>query len=144
MWFDRLTTLRELEGRIISFIDQPDVIKKSCNTWVSGKTLMFRLVEILKSERSLLSFFLSIGLNAHYPKAEEMFMPATHLGRLDYAVQMARAVDNSVNLNGSPANFVESEITANNKDSVSRLFQPEMSGDNPEIRMGGELADPSV
>jgi len=28
MWFDRLTTLRELEGRIISFIDQPEVIKK--------------------------------------------------------------------------------------------------------------------
>jgi hypothetical protein len=28
MWFDKLTTLRKLEGRIISFIDQPDVIKK--------------------------------------------------------------------------------------------------------------------
>jgi len=28
MWFETLTTLRELEGRIISFIDQPDVIKK--------------------------------------------------------------------------------------------------------------------
>ena len=28
MWFDQLTTLRGLEGRIISFIDQPDVIKK--------------------------------------------------------------------------------------------------------------------
>ena len=28
MWFDKLTTLRGLEGRIISFIDQPDVIKK--------------------------------------------------------------------------------------------------------------------
>jgi hypothetical protein len=28
MWFDRLTTLRELEGRIISFIDQPEVIEK--------------------------------------------------------------------------------------------------------------------
>jgi hypothetical protein len=28
MWFDELTTLRGLEGRIISFIDQPDVIKK--------------------------------------------------------------------------------------------------------------------
>jgi hypothetical protein len=23
MWFDKLTTLRKLEGRIISFIDQP-------------------------------------------------------------------------------------------------------------------------
>ena len=28
MWFDTLTTLRELEGRIISFIDQPELIKK--------------------------------------------------------------------------------------------------------------------
>ena len=28
MWFDKLTTLRGLEGRFISFIDQPDVIKK--------------------------------------------------------------------------------------------------------------------
>ena len=28
MWFDKLTTLRKLEGRIISFIGQPDVIKK--------------------------------------------------------------------------------------------------------------------
>ena len=28
MWFDKLTTLRKLEGRIISFIEQPDVIKK--------------------------------------------------------------------------------------------------------------------
>jgi len=28
MWFDMLTTLRRREGRIISFIDQPDVIKK--------------------------------------------------------------------------------------------------------------------
>ena len=28
MWFDKLTALRGLEGRIISFIDQPDVIKK--------------------------------------------------------------------------------------------------------------------
>jgi len=28
MWFDKLTTLREFEGRIITFIDQPDVIKK--------------------------------------------------------------------------------------------------------------------
>ena len=28
MWFDTLTTLRRPEGRIISFIDQPDVIKK--------------------------------------------------------------------------------------------------------------------
>ena len=28
MWFDKLTTLRKLEGRIISFIDQLDVIKK--------------------------------------------------------------------------------------------------------------------
>jgi hypothetical protein len=30
MWFDKLiTTLRKLEGRIISFSDQPDVIKKT-------------------------------------------------------------------------------------------------------------------
>ena len=29
MWFDKLTTLRKLEGRIISFIDQPGVIKNS-------------------------------------------------------------------------------------------------------------------
>ncbi len=71
-------------------------------------------------------------------------MPATHPGRLDYAVQMAGAVDNSVNLNGSAANFVESEITVDNKDSVSGLFQPGMSGNKPEIRMGGELADPFV
>ena len=28
MWFDELTTLRGLEGRIISFIDQPEAIKK--------------------------------------------------------------------------------------------------------------------
>ncbi len=28
MWFDTLTTLRRPEGRIISFIDQPEVIKK--------------------------------------------------------------------------------------------------------------------
>jgi hypothetical protein len=28
MWFDKPTTLRKLEGRIISFIDQPGVIKK--------------------------------------------------------------------------------------------------------------------
>ena len=28
MWFDELTTLREPEGRIISFIDEPQVIKK--------------------------------------------------------------------------------------------------------------------
>jgi hypothetical protein len=28
MWFDELTTLRGLEGRIISFIDQPEVIEK--------------------------------------------------------------------------------------------------------------------
>jgi hypothetical protein len=28
MWFDKLATLRKLEGRIISFIDQPGVIKK--------------------------------------------------------------------------------------------------------------------
>jgi len=28
MWFDKLTTLRKLEGPIISFIGQPDVIKK--------------------------------------------------------------------------------------------------------------------
>jgi hypothetical protein len=28
MRFDELTTLRELEGRIISFIDQPEVIEK--------------------------------------------------------------------------------------------------------------------
>src|SRR5262245_10098221 len=27
MWFDKLTTLRKLEGRMISCIDQPDVIK---------------------------------------------------------------------------------------------------------------------
>ena len=27
-WFDMLTTLRGLEGRMISFIDQPEVIKK--------------------------------------------------------------------------------------------------------------------
>jgi hypothetical protein len=26
MWFDKLTTLRKLEGRIISFITQPDVV----------------------------------------------------------------------------------------------------------------------
>jgi len=41
MWFDMLTTLRGLEGRIISFIDlsacnaqagQPDVSKKFSNT----------------------------------------------------------------------------------------------------------------
>src|SRR5262249_53290870 len=32
MWFDKLTTLRRLEGRIISFIDQPEVIKKFFNT----------------------------------------------------------------------------------------------------------------
>lgn len=57
---------------------------------------------------------------------------------------MARAVDNSVNLDSSPANFVENEITLNNKDTVSGLFQPEMSGNNPKIRMGGELADPFV
>ena len=25
MWFDTLTTLRKLEGRIISFIDQPEL-----------------------------------------------------------------------------------------------------------------------
>ena len=29
MWFDTLTTLRKPEGRIISFIDQPDVIQKN-------------------------------------------------------------------------------------------------------------------
>jgi len=28
MWFDTLTTLRRPEGRIINFIDQPEVIKK--------------------------------------------------------------------------------------------------------------------
>ena len=28
MWFDKFTTLRKPEGRIISFINQPDVIKK--------------------------------------------------------------------------------------------------------------------
>ena len=28
MCFDKLTTLRKLEGRIISCIDQPDVTKK--------------------------------------------------------------------------------------------------------------------
>lgn len=28
MWFDKLTILRKLEGRIISCIDQPDVTKK--------------------------------------------------------------------------------------------------------------------
>jgi hypothetical protein len=29
MWFDKLlTTQRKLEGRIISFIDQPDMVKK--------------------------------------------------------------------------------------------------------------------
>jgi hypothetical protein len=28
MWFDNLTTLRKLEGRIISFIDQAGVVKK--------------------------------------------------------------------------------------------------------------------
>ena len=39
-------------------------------------------------------------------------------------------MDNSVNLNGSPANFVESEITVDNKDTVSGLFQPGMSGNN--------------
>jgi hypothetical protein len=32
MWFDELTTLRGLEGRIISFIDQPEVIKKNPST----------------------------------------------------------------------------------------------------------------
>ena len=53
-------------------------------------------------------------------------------------------MDNSVNLNGSAANFVESEITVDNKDTVSGLFQPGMSGNNPKIRMGGELADPFV
>jgi hypothetical protein len=33
-----LTTLRKLEGRIISFIDQPGVIKKFFNTLVYGKS----------------------------------------------------------------------------------------------------------
>ena len=28
MWFDKLTTLKKLEGSISSFIDQTDVIKK--------------------------------------------------------------------------------------------------------------------
>ena len=28
MWFDKLTTLRKLEGHMISLIDQPDVIWK--------------------------------------------------------------------------------------------------------------------
>jgi hypothetical protein len=28
MWFDKLTNLRKLEGRIISFIAQPEAIKK--------------------------------------------------------------------------------------------------------------------
>jgi hypothetical protein len=36
---------------------------------------------------------------------------------------MAGTVDNSVNLNGSPANFVESEITVSNKDTVSEFLQ---------------------
>jgi hypothetical protein len=38
MWFDRLTTLRGLEGRIISFIDQPDVIKKILPVCVRTRT----------------------------------------------------------------------------------------------------------
>ena len=50
-------------------------------------------------------------------------MPATYPGRLDYAVQMAGAVDKSVNLNGPPANFVKSEITVSNKDTVSKFLQ---------------------
>ena len=38
MWFDRLTTLRELERRIISFIDQPEVIKKILPVCVRTRT----------------------------------------------------------------------------------------------------------
>lgn len=37
MWFDKLTTLRKLEGRIIGFINRPDVIKKFFNTEVYRK-----------------------------------------------------------------------------------------------------------
>ena len=63
---------------------------------------------------------------------------------LDCAVQMAGAVDNSVNLDDSPTNFVESEIIVNHKDTIAGFFQLGMSGNNPETRMGGELADPFV
>ena len=48
MWFDKLTTLRKLEGRIISFIDQPGVIKKFFNTLVYGKSPRPLLKETLR------------------------------------------------------------------------------------------------
>ena len=38
MWFDKLTTLRKPEGRIISFIDQPEVIKKILPVCVRART----------------------------------------------------------------------------------------------------------
>ena len=48
MWFDKLTTLRKLEGRIISFMDQPGVIKKFFNTLVCGKSPTPFLKETLR------------------------------------------------------------------------------------------------
>ena len=48
MWFDKLTTLRKLEGRIISFIDQPGVIKKFFNTLAYGKSPTRLLKETLQ------------------------------------------------------------------------------------------------
>jgi hypothetical protein len=48
MWFDKLTTLRKLEGRIISFIDQPGVIKKILKILVYGKSLTPLLKETLR------------------------------------------------------------------------------------------------
>ena len=48
MWFDKLTTLRKLEGRIISFIDQPGVIKKFFNTLGYGKSPTPLLKETLR------------------------------------------------------------------------------------------------
>jgi hypothetical protein len=48
MWFDKLTTLRKLEGRIISFIDQPGVIKKFFNTLGYGKSPTRLLKETLQ------------------------------------------------------------------------------------------------
>ena len=48
MWFDKLTTLKKLEGRIISFIDQPGVIKKLFNTLANGKSPTRLLKETLQ------------------------------------------------------------------------------------------------
>jgi hypothetical protein len=69
MWFDKLTTLRKLEGRIISFIDQSDVIKKileHLGLWEESQAPPDR-----NQGKKVITFDLSYGSTVRVPHGPE-------------------------------------------------------------------------